>query len=381
MPWDEPEIETDEDAVTDRILDSLAARLPGWEPVEGAPEVALAEEFGRETAATNARVVEVINTAFAGMGETAFGVPGRLGTPATMTVLLSVTGAGAVVAEGFTVVGTTGAGVEVAFQLIEPVTASGATVTVTMTALEDGAVGNGVPAGDLTIVSASAVVLSASTPSGSAGGTDPEALVQYLARFSDYVATLRPGGVLGADLATLARTVAGVHRALGIDLYDPANPLVETERTVTVFVVDTAGAPVGPTVSANVQSALEDVREVNFIVHVDDPTYTPVAIDYTATAETGADPVLVKANIDAALTAYLSPATWGTTDLDDQAWTETTLVRYLDVVRVAGSATGVAFLNTLTVNGGTTDVTLVGPAALPAPLTGTDPSSITGTVS
>lgn len=380
MPYEPPEIDTDQDAVTNRILTGMMDRLPGWAPVEGAPEVALAEEIGRETAATNTRVVDVIGLAVAGMGETAFGVAGRLGTPATMTVTLSVTGAGAVVGEGFTVVGLTAAGAEVAFQLLEPVTSAGDTVNVTMTALDDGTVGNGVPPGSLTIVSATAVVLAATTSAGSSGGVDAETFDQYLGRFSDYISILRPGGVRGADLAQLARTVAGVNRALGIDLYDPAAPLVDTERTATVFVMDTTGAPVPAAVAANVQSALEAVREINFVVHVEDPTYTPVAIVYTATAEAGADAGVVKTNIDAALAAYLDPATWGDSELDDQAWTETTIVRYLDVVRVAGGVAGIATLDTLTVNGGTIDVTLAGPAAVPKPLTGVTPSTITGTV-
>ncbi|WP_278259489.1 hypothetical protein [Nocardioides convexus] len=60
MPWDPPEISTDPDEVTATILDGPASRLVGWEATEGAPEVALAEEVGREIAILNQTTAEVL---------------------------------------------------------------------------------------------------------------------------------------------------------------------------------------------------------------------------------------------------------------------------------------------------------------------------------
>lgn len=379
MAWTPLPVETDEDVVTARILDALAARLPGWVPVEGAPEVALAEEIGRETAATNARAATAVELAFAGIGETVFGLPALLGAQATMLVELTVTGAGAGVPAGFTVVGINADGVEVAFELPEQVTAGGPTVQVVMRARDVGVLSNTVPVGPLTVVTSTSTVSAAAALEASTGGVDAESVTAYLSRLVDYIATLRPGGVRARDLATLARNVTGVHRALGVDLYDPTIPSTTAERTVTVFPVDVDGLPVNAGVAAEVEQVLEDVREVNFIIHVDDPTYTPVQVNFAAVAETGADPALVQANVHAALAAHLSPASWGSTPVDPTSWTETTTVRYLDLARIAGSAEGVAYLTTLTLNGGTGDVALPGPAALPAPLTGDNPSTITGT--
>jgi hypothetical protein len=381
MAWTPLPVETDEDAVTTRILEALAARLPGWVPVEGAPEVALAEEIGRETAATNARAGTAVELAFAGIGETVFGLPALLGAQATMLVELTVTGAGAVVPEGFIVVGVSSDGVEVAFELPEQVTAAAATVQVMMRARDVGTLSNTVPIGPLTVVTATSTVSAAAAVEPSSGGVDAESLTTYLGRLVDYIATLRPGGVRARDLATLARNVTGVHRALGVDLYDPTIPSTTAERTVTVFPIDVDGLPVPAGVAAEVQQVLEDVREVNFVIHVDEPTYTAVQVAFEAVAESGADPVLAQANIHAALAAHLSPARWGSSAADPTTWTETTTVRYLDLARVAGSAEGVAYLTSLTLNGGTADVVLSGPASLPAPLTGTTtPSTITGTV-
>ena len=48
MPWERPAISEDPDEVIQSILDGLGDRLPGWEPVDGAVEVAVAEELGYE---------------------------------------------------------------------------------------------------------------------------------------------------------------------------------------------------------------------------------------------------------------------------------------------------------------------------------------------
>lgn len=371
MPYESPELSTDPDEVSARILDNLAERLPGWEPVEGAPEVALALEIGRETAATNDRLVEVISLAFAAIGETVFGVAARQATAASLLVRLDVTGPSVVVPAGLTVVGVTATGVEAAYELLEEVTAPATlgttTVDVTMVALEPGAAGNGVPAAeDLAVITATATVTGATTLTASAGGVNDEALADYLDRFADFASTLRPGGVRGTDLALLARSVPGVHRALGLDLYDPANPDTPAERTATVVLVDLNGNPVDVATAAAAQALLELTREVNFVFHLADPTYTAVSVAYSAITELGADKPTVAANITTAVAGYLSPATWGTTELDDQAWTGANTVRYLDLARAISTVPGVLSVTSLTLDGDTTDVTLAGVAPLPA---------------
>lgn len=380
MPWEPPEIETDEDAVTGRILGGMGDRMPGWEPVEGAPEVALAEEIGREIANLNQTTVDVLAVAAAGIGETAFGFPAFTGVAAQIEVDLTLTGPGQVIPAGFTVVGTNDNGDEVAFELSADTGAPDTSVHVTMTAITSGDIGNGVPAGPLEILTVTTAVTAATATATSTNGADPEPIETYLDRLVDYLGTLRPGGVNAADLAALARSVPGVHRALGVDLYDPANPGTPAERTVTVFPVDDTSHPVDTSTKTQVQAVLEDAREVNFIVHVADPTYTPVHLAFDAVAETGADPATVATEVTAALTTWLTQ--WGTTSTDEQAWVASNTVRLLDVVRVAGSAPGVAYLNSITINGGTADVTLPGVAALPTPVDDpTSPSTITGTAS
>lgn len=379
MVWEPPEIPDGEDDVTARILDGMAVSMPGWDPVEGAPEVALAEELGREAALLNQRTIEVLELAIAGIGETAFGFPAYLGVAADIAVQLTVITAGDLVPSGFTVVGINDNGDEVAFTLLEDVVTLTLTDTVTMTALEPGDAGNNVPAGPLTIVTSTTGVLDAEALTPSSDGADPEVLTDYLTRLTDYLSSLRPGGVTGSDLALLARTVPGVHRALGVDLHDPADPGTPAERTATVFLVDVDGAPVAAPIADQVEALLESAREVNFVIHVGTPAYTVVDVVYDAVAETGADPGTVETAIENAVLGWL--ATWGTTTEDDQAWTDSNVVRYLEAARVAGSAAGVAFVSSLTINGVEGDLVLAGVAPLPAsPTDLVAPSTCTGTV-
>lgn len=374
-PWTPPELDTDPDSVTLRILDGLSARWEDWEPYPGDPVVALAEEIGREVADMNTVAVASIATAVAGMVETVFGVAAFQAVPAQLQVELTLSAADTIGPE-FVVVGDAGAGEEVAFAPLVAVSLPLGVSEVTMYALEPGIVANGVTPGPLTIATASATVATAVAVSESTDGVDAEDLEAYLDRATATLGTLRFGGVRAVDLATLARNVAGVHRALGVDLYNPAAPLVPAERTATVFPVDDDGQPVSSGVKADLANYLEQLREVNFIIHVDDPTYTAITITYTAVADTNAIPDQVEAEISAALGAYLSPATWGSDPLDPQAWTDRDVVRFNDVVRVIGSVPGVAFLDELTINGGGVDVPLTGAAPLPAA-----GPTITGTVS
>jgi hypothetical protein len=379
MPFDPPVIDTDEEAVTDRILAGLSDRIEDWEPVEGAPEVALAEELGREIASLHQVAIDVLELAVAGFGETAFAFPAFQGAVAEIPVEITVNQTGTIIPVGFIVAGINDNGDEVAFELEADLPAPTLTVAATLAAVDPGLGGNGVPAGELTVVTATTMVDTVTAVGPSVDGADPEQIEDYLNRLTDYLGTLRPGGVNAADLAALARSVPGVHRALAVDLYDPADPGTPAERTVTVFPVDETGHPIAPAAVTQLQQILEDAREVNFVVHVEDPTYTPVAIDYAVVAEPDAETAVVQAEINVALANMIT--SWGTTTSNEQAWVEKTTMRVIDIVRVIGAVPGAAYIDTLTVNGGTSEVVLGGPAALPAPLDAAIPSTITGSVS
>jgi hypothetical protein len=452
MAFAELPVETDPDAVTARLLDAIKTRIPEWTAAEGDPVTVLAEEIGRETANLRVLARDAAAVAVAGIGTSVHGVPEIAARTATMSVRLTLTGPGATVPAGFTVVGRTTASLDVAFTLAAGATGDAAGIAdVTMTAAQPGAGSNGVPVGTLTPITATSTVVSAAALAPSSGGLDAESLGAYLERLTAHLSILRPGGVRADDLAVLARTVPGVHRALGVDLLDPGRTVTDgvttaasttvtsataaftatdvgrtiaggsipagatitavgsatsvtisaaatasatavtltlgdiTDRpkTVTVVPVDEAGQPVPGFIADEVRRLMESVREVNFIVRIGVPTYTPVHVVFTAVAETGVDPADAQAAVHAAATEFLDPARWAEGDDPDlPVWKPLATVRYLELTRTLGSAPGVAFLSDLTVNGARADFTLAGYAPLPAPTSGvTNPSTITGTAS
>jgi hypothetical protein len=144
-------------------------------------------------------------------------------------------------------------------------------------------------------------------------------------------------------------------------------------RTVAVAAVDIAGAALTSTLKASLLANLTALRELNFVVNVIDPTYTLVAVTYTAVAAPGISVLPVKTAVDAALTAYLSPGSWAGGSSVPPLWRSgVNTVRYLDIANVIRSTPGVAYITTLSIGVqgsalGTTDVTLTGDGPLPQP--------------
>lgn len=383
--WQSLPLDTDPQVVMGRILDDLQQVFgPDWEAHPSAPEVALAEELGTEAATLAAARVRDADLHAAWLGAYMLNLPIITGAPATIPATVTTTATGVLVRAGLTVLGVNDDGIDVAFLVAADVLVASTTTAIVLVARDAGIDGNGVPAGPLRILNTTAGVLDITATAASSGGIDPETLVGYLSRFRDYAADLSPGGVRGPDLARLARSTPGVQRALAIDLLDATDPASDpvtkpSERTVTIYPLDATGAYPGAATQADLAARIAAVREVNFIVRVAAPTYTAVTIAFDGVAEDPDAAAAVRLEVIAALRTYLDPARWGGTARADASlptdWTARRVVRYLDVVRVAGSVDGLAILNSITVNSGTADVTLPGRAPLPS-----TSSTINGTV-
>jgi hypothetical protein len=90
-------------------------------------------------------------------------------------------------------------------------------------------------------------------------------------------------------------------------------------------------------------------------------------VAYTVKVATGYVAADVQAACDTAVTAYLSPATWGGGDATPPVWrTGEDKVRVGELYAALYAVPGVAYVSALTVNSGTSDVTLSGVAPLPA---------------
>lgn len=198
------------------------------------------------------------------------------------------------------------------------VVAANATTAAGTVIAETAGTGTNGLSGAATLISTPTFV-TAATLSTAVGGVDAELDADYLNRLTETLGLLTPIPVLATNYAVLARSIAGVYRATGVNGLKPGPPydtVAEAsgqDKNVTVAVADINGQPVGSTIRGNVQTYLQGLREQNFEIWVVDPQYQ--TIDVTSCpvySWPGWDPGSVQAAVVAALEAALSPATFAT---------------------------------------------------------------------
>lgn len=431
-------IETDPDVLTAEALDSLANSYPGFSAKEAHLEVWVTEVCARMNAETRNLASLVPDDIFRYFGESLVRVvPVAAASAAALTTWTMQDIAGYTIAEG-TVVAYRTAG----DRLSSFVTTQARTVPpgqtqaleVPIRSLETGAQYNGLGPTGLELVDSLSFVKGIVASAPTSGGVDPESDEEYLGRLRDEMTLLTPRFVHASDAAVLARRISGVHRALGIDNYEPseliaganrtaasttitapansfiaedvgrtaagtdipANTTIATfvsstqvtlsaaatttaagfaltlgsrtgrEKMVTIAVVSEQGTALSAVVKTQVGTYLQGMREVNFIIHVVDPTYTNIDVNFQVVANTGFELVDLGARCRAAVSSYLSPATWAGGGDTPPTWRKSdNVVRYLEVAEVLNRVDGVNYVDTLTINGGGVNVVLAGVAPLP----------------
>lgn len=369
-----PPVVTDIDQVIQNALDRLTTLAPGWVPQEGHLEVWLIEVLGRMVAEGRDVASIVFDDIFKYYGQSLLGVETISSAPATAsTTWTMVDDQGYTIPENTIVAFRTAGDTLIPFRTIAEIVVPPGDVSTTIgeviiEAVEPGVAGNDLGPAGVELVDALAFVDTIVATLATSGGVDEEDTETYLDRLADELRLLSPRPILPDDFATLARRVVGVHRALAIDGYDPGPPPTnDNERMVTVAVVDESGAAVSLAVRNAVAAYLEDQREVNFVVHVIDPTYTVIDVDFTITVRDLYVAADVIAAAEATVADYLDPGNWGGGGESPPEWRSDGIVRYLEVAQVINAVDGVDFITALTVNGGGVDVALAGPAPLPQP--------------
>lgn len=371
----DPPLETDPDELATTALEYLAANIAGWVPRDAALEVWLIQVLARMVAEARDVASNVPKAIFRWYGRYLVQVPpidaapSRVGTTWTM-----VDAQGYTVPAGTVVAFRTAGDELVPFRVMETfVVSPGATATlagsVQLEALEAGAQTNGLT-GRLELVDALAYVANVTAPGATAGGVDAEDDDAYLNRLRDELELLTPRPILAPDFAVLARRVPGVHRAVGIDNYNPADGTTNNERMVAVAVVDARGETLPAATQTAVRDYLDSLREVNFVVHVIAPSYTVINVVARVRPLPGYDPATVAANVRTALSTALDPGVWGGGDLTPPEWrSSSTRVRYTEIASLIDRVEGVDYVETasLRVNNTAADVVLNGAAPLTRP--------------
>jgi hypothetical protein len=370
-------------------FDYLQGKVPGWTPANGNLESWMIEALAMIAGELRELIGLVPDAIFAYYGATILGLPPYPAVQATaLTTWTAVDNAGYTITAGTVIAVTPPASTEGYgfFVAADTVIAAGQTTVsgVECHALEAGAVASGL-SGDVSVIDSLVFISSVTLDAPTSGGQDAETSDAYLSRLSALLTLLTPRPILSQDFAVIAqREVAGVSRAVAIDLYNPGPPInANCPRCVTVVVVDANGQPCSATIKTAVDDLLQSEREVNFLVFVADPTYTSIDVHFDAVCYPEWDPADVQARIVTQLQTYLSPATWGVPPYGDttgRSWLNATVVRYLEITEQINRVDGVHYVKNATTIGvhggamGTADIALTGVA--PMPQVGT----ITGTV-
>jgi hypothetical protein len=307
-----------QDIFTDGLV-NLQSYLPEWEPREGHTEVLLMESLALEVA----QLVFAINRVPGAILEVLlrlYGVdrdPGAF--PAGTATFTFVDDTGHNLPLGTRVaVSVPGLDDSMVFATITNVDVpeGQSDVTVPIVGTVSTAAANGLPATtpvELLDAVVSVEFVELAGPIG--GGSGPEEDDEWFARGVNRFARLTETLVLPPHFVSAALERPEVERAFTVDNFDPdsGNPPGDDAGHVTVAVYGD-GAPLTLAQKDAIEADFDTRVLANLAVHVVDPTLTPVAVTVEVVAAAGAEAATVEANVEAALTEYLSPSTWGWAD-------------------------------------------------------------------
>jgi len=377
VPYIPYPITTDPDRLLEDAYAYLEFNIPGWAPASGNLDVWMLEAMARMVAEARDVAADVPDTIFMRLGNDLFNTPPQDATysRATATFTLDSNVAGYALPAGLTFAVTDSLGIQRGFQIeIDAFVPAGSlTHEVMVVALETGPYYNGLgPTNPAVLLDSWTGVVGVVLASTSAGGQDAETNVEYMSRLSQRLTLLSPAPILPQDFALLSLDHPSVGRAVAIDGYNPTGPLTGQARTVTVVAADEAGHALSAPVKAEVDALLQSYREVTFNVFVIDPTYTTINVTASVVPVPGYDPAAMAVEVADALRLYLSPANWGAPHVGGQfgdpfPWKNETKVRYLELTTVVNNVPSVDYIVSMTINGGTADITMTGVGPLPNP--------------
>lgn len=149
------------------------------------------------------------------------------------------------------------------------------------------------------------------------------------------------------------------------------------ERTVTLAVSAADGTALNSDTLTAVQAYLQTFREVGFVINVLSPTYSTVFVAVTVVGSSGVDSATVKANIQAALLAYLTPANFALPQGAFSGWDNSQTVHLSRVNQIIQATLGVDSVQPgslavgLAASPTNTTADLVLPGAFPLPISTT----------
>jgi uncharacterized phage protein gp47/JayE len=371
-------IDTEPPDLQTLVYDYLKSRIPGWEPSSGNLDVWLTEAFSEVAADIRTLASDVPTSIFRYFGATVVGLqPTDAASAQAATTWTMKDNAGYTIPAG-SLVGIRDASGEVqTFQtfsdyIVPPGTTSTPTGDVPVIAVVAGEAATGLGSAGVAMELQSPLefVTGVTIAGASSGGVDAESDEDYLNRLSTWMTLVTPTPILPHDFAIMARQIPGVYRTTAIDGFIPPSS-TNQEKAVAVVGIDAQGNALSAGVKSDIETYLESLREVNFVVSAIDPSFKAVDVQVTVHARPGYSNV--DTDVEAALQNYLSPLQFSMPqDGSPRDWDLEDTVRYLELTTLVNNVSGVDYIVSLTMRIDANayddiDITLPGVAPLPTP--------------
>lgn len=371
-----PQDDESPDAVLADLKAFLQTAIPGWEPSDAAPEVALGSAFSDEASTLYTLLREDADDKYRDFGATVLGVAAVQPVPAATTTTWTArtaAGVGGLTIEAGTPLVITGPTGSFAFEVVaDAVIAEAATVAtgVLIRALDAGTSAN-LADGTVEFDTPPAWVLTVTVDAPATGGTDGDTDEDYQSKVVRTAGLLSRAPILPADFEAVAQEQPEVARALVRNLYDESTGLDNQERTVSIYPVQEDGTACTSGTKAAIIATVNARRELNWVTRAGDPTYTTVGGAITVAARDGYDRTDLQARVIAAIAeGPTNPAMFGQPPLGERrTWLLRTFVRRYEIAATADLVDGVDYVVSVTLTGANVDgdVPLAGTAPLPLP--------------
>lgn len=369
-----PQFEAEPFTIEQAVYDYIQSVFPDFAPKEPHLVTILTEAYAQQVAELMRLATDVPPEIFKYFGRLVGIEPIAPAYASALTTWTMVDDAGYVIPEGTAVRFFIGGDEYAAFVTEEPVVVpQGDTVTgagaVVLRALEEGTRSTDL-ATPPELVDLLDYVESVDLVGSTAGGVDAEDIDDYLDRLATRLRLLADRPIIPRDFEIFTQNMAGVSRALALDLYDPVTDTYNNDKMLSIAALGADGDSVTDPLKTEISDAIAAVREVNFQINMIDVNTTAITIGATVVTYAGVDVAEVEAAVDAALTDYLHPLNWGR-PIDEESnldWVLDDKVRLYEVAAVINSVASVNYIEagSLTINGVAGDLTMTGAVPMPA---------------
>jgi uncharacterized phage protein gp47/JayE len=331
----------DPQATFDAGLAKWAELAPTAQPRNGSVEAQILEV----TATAGADVIYALNRVISLVVEGILGlysVTRFEGSPATGVVTVTLDGIRDLTVTAGQRLSDPATGLVLLVTATTSVTAA-SSIALPVATEEASGTGNAITAGTaVDLLDAVPYAASAEVTTGLSGGADAEDDAAYIDRASTVLARVTSSLVLPVHFEAYLLEDARVGRVTSIDLFEPGGTIGADLGHITLYAYG-KGSQLAPAVQAELLAAMTERSASMITVHLQDATIVTQAITLEVHALPGYSTSDVRAGIEAAIAAWMTPATW--------PWARDIMTT--EIIDVAADVPGVDYVTSVAVPSGT----------------------------